>query len=64
MNKKLLLENPKGKRPFGRYRLWWEDNINVDLRKIGRGIVVRIHLAQDRNQWLPLLNTVMTLRLS
>jgi hypothetical protein len=53
---------PEGKRPLGRHRRRWEDNIRLDLRKIGSGGMEWIDLAQDRDQWRALVNTVMNLR--
>jgi hypothetical protein len=52
---------PEGKRPLGRPRYKWDDNIEKDLREIGWGAVDRINLAQDRNQWRAVVNTVMDL---
>jgi hypothetical protein len=51
---------PEGKRPLGRPRHRWEDNIKFHLREIVWKVVDWIHLAQDRDQWLTLVNTVMT----
>jgi hypothetical protein len=45
------LRNLEEKRPLGRRGRRWEDNIRMDLREIGRGVVDWIHLAQDRDQW-------------
>jgi hypothetical protein len=53
---------PEWKRPLGRPRHRWEDNIKMDLREIGFGDVDWIHLAQDRNRWGALVNTVMNLQ--
>jgi hypothetical protein len=53
---------PGGKRPLGRFRLRWEDNIKMDHREIGSGGVDWIDLAQDRDQWRAFVNTVMNLR--
>jgi hypothetical protein len=50
------------RRPLGRLRRRWEDNIKMDLREIGFGDVDWIHLAQDRDRWRTLVNTVMSLR--
>jgi hypothetical protein len=50
---------PEGKRPLGRPRRRWVDNIKMDLREIGWDGVDRIELAQDRDQWRALVNTVM-----
>jgi len=58
----ILIEKLEGKRPLGRPRRRWEDNIRMDLREIVLGDVDWMHLAQDRNQWRGLVNTVMNLR--
>jgi hypothetical protein len=49
-------------RPLGRPRRRWEDNIRMDLREIGWGGMDWIDLAQDRDQWRALVNTVMNLQ--
>jgi hypothetical protein len=51
-----------GKRPLGRPRSRWADNINVDLREIGCNDVDWFDLAQDKGQWRAIVNTVMNLR--
>jgi hypothetical protein len=51
----------EGRRPLGRPRRRWEDNIKMDLREIGFGDVDWIHLARDGDRWWALLNTVMNL---
>jgi hypothetical protein len=56
----ILVGKPEGKKPLGRHRHSWEDNIRMD-GKIGCEVVEWIHLAWDRNQWLTLMNTVMNL---
>jgi hypothetical protein len=53
---------PEGKRPLGRSRRRWEDGIRMDLREIGWGSVDLIQLAQDRDRWRAVVNTVMNLR--
>ena len=53
---------PEGKRPLGRPRPRWEDNIKVDLQEVGCGVMDRIELAQDRDRWRTLVNAVMNLR--
>jgi hypothetical protein len=53
---------PVGKIPLGKPRHRWVDNIKMDHRKIGRGDMGWIDLAQDRDQWRVLVNTVMDLR--
>jgi hypothetical protein len=58
----ILVGRPEGRRPLGRPRHRWEDNIKMDLREIGFGDVDLINLAQDRDTWRALVNTVMNLR--
>jgi hypothetical protein len=54
--------NLTGKRPLGRPRRRWEDNINMDLQEVGCGGMDWIELAQDRDRWRALVNAVMSLR--
>jgi hypothetical protein len=54
---------PEGKRPLGRPRRRWEDNIRMDFREIGWGGMDWIDLTQDRYQWRALVNMVMNLRI-
>ena len=54
---KLLVAKPEGKRPVGRPRRRWEDNIKMDLEEVGRG--GSGELAQDRDRWRALVSTVM-----
>jgi hypothetical protein len=61
---RILVEKPEGKRLLGGPRRRWEDNIKMDLRGIGRDSMDWIDLAQDRDQWRALVNTVMNLRAS
>jgi hypothetical protein len=58
---RILVERPKDKRPLGRPRRRWEDNIKMDLREIGIDGANWIRLAQDRVQWRACVNTVMKL---
>jgi hypothetical protein len=58
----ILVGKSEGRRPLGRPSRRWEDNIGMDLRGIGVGDVDWIHLAQDRDRWWALANTVMNLR--
>jgi hypothetical protein len=58
---RVLVGRPKGKRPLGRPRHGWEDNIKLDLREIGIDWANWIWLAQDRVQWRAFVNTVMNL---
>jgi hypothetical protein len=48
---RVLVGKPEGKRPLGRPRRRWEDNIKTDLREVGWGCVDWIGLAQDRDRW-------------
>jgi hypothetical protein len=59
---RILVEKPEEKRPLGRPRGRWVDNIKMDLREIGWDYRDWIDLAQDRDQWRALVNTVMNLR--
>jgi hypothetical protein len=59
---RILVVKPEGKRPLGRPRLRWVDNIKMDRGEIGWSGVDWIELAQDRDQWRALVNTVMNLR--
>jgi len=59
---RVLMGKPEGKRPFGRPRRRWEDNIKVDLQEVGCGDMDWIKLAQDRDSWRALVNEVMNLR--
>jgi hypothetical protein len=59
---RLLVGKPGGKRPLGRPRSRWIDNLKMDLLEIGLGDVDRIGLAQDRYSWKTLVNAVMNLR--
>jgi hypothetical protein len=57
-----FLGKPEGKRPLGRPRRKWVDNSKMDLREIVWAVMDWIYLAQDRDQWRALVNTVMNLR--
>jgi hypothetical protein len=59
---RILVGKPEGKRPLGRKRRRWLDNIKMDLREIGWDGMDWIDLAQDMDQWRALVNTVMKLR--
>jgi hypothetical protein len=58
----LLVGKPEGKRPLGRTRRRWIDNIKMDLSEIGVSVVDWICLAQDRYRWRALVNSVMNIR--
>ena len=53
---------PEGKRPLGRPRRRWEDDIKMDLQEVGRGDMDLIELAQDRDRWRAFVTMVMNLR--
>jgi hypothetical protein len=52
----------EGKIPFGRPRRRWDDNIKMDIQEVGRGCGDWMELAQDRDMWRALVNTVRNLR--
>jgi len=59
---RVLVGKPEGKRPLGRPRRRWEDNIKRDLQEEGYGSLDWIELAEDRDRWRTLVNAVMNLR--
>jgi len=59
---RVLVGKPAVKRPLGRPRRRWEDNIKMDLKEVGCGGVDWFDLAQDRDRWRDLMNAVMNLR--
>jgi hypothetical protein len=59
---RILVGKPEGKRPLGRPRCRWVDNIKMDFREIRWDGMDWIELAQERDQWRALVNTVMNLR--
>jgi len=56
---KVLVGKPEGKRPLGRTRRRWEDNIKMDLQEVGCEGMDWIELAQDRDRWRTFVNAVM-----
>ena len=59
---KVLVGKPEGKRPYGRPRHRWEDNIKTDLEEVGRGCGDWMEFAQDRDRWRAIVSTVMNFR--
>ena len=59
---RVLVGKPEGKRPLGRPRCRWEDNIKMDLQEVGGSCGDWMELAQDRDRWRALVSTVMNLR--
>ena len=58
----VLVRKPEGRRPLGRHRRRWVDNIRSDIQEVGYGYMDWIGLAQDRDRWRTLLSAVMNLR--
>ena len=56
-----LVRKPEGKRPLGRTRRRWVDNIKGDLQEVGCGVLYWIELVQVRDRWRALVNAVMNL---
>jgi hypothetical protein len=59
---KMLVRKPEGKKQLVRSRSRKKDNVRMNLREIGRESVDWMHLAQDRDQWCAVINTVMDIR--
>ena len=59
---KVMVGKSDGKRPFGRPRCRWEDNIKMDLEEVERDFGDWMELAQDRDRWRALVSTVMNFR--
>jgi hypothetical protein len=58
----VLVGKPEGRRPLGRPRPKWEDNIKMDLQEVGCGSRDWIYLAKDRDRWWAFVNAVINLR--
>jgi hypothetical protein len=58
---RVLVRKPEGKRPLGRPRLRWDDNIKMDLQEVGCGSMDWIELDQDRDRWRVLVSAVINL---
>jgi len=59
---RFLVGKPEGKKPLGRPRCRWVDNIRMDIQEVGCGYIDWIRLAQDRDSWRTLVSAVMNLR--
>jgi hypothetical protein len=59
---RVLVGKPERKRPLGRHRHRWDDNIKMDLQEVGCGGMDWIELAHERDRWRALVNAVMSLR--
>jgi hypothetical protein len=59
---RVLVGKPEGKRPLGRPRRRWDDNIKMDIQEVVCDVMDWIELAQDRDRWRALVNVVMNLR--
>ena len=59
---RVLVGKPEGRRPLGRPRRRWEDNIKMAVQEVGCGVMDWIELAPDRDMWRALVNAVMNLR--
>jgi len=59
---RILVGKPEGRRPLGRPRCRWVDNIKMDLQEVGCGYIDCIGLAKDRDRWWTLVSAVMNLR--
>ena len=59
---RVLVGKPEGKRPLGRPKHRWEDNIKMEPQEVGCGGMDWIELAQDRDRWWALMNAVMNLQ--
>jgi hypothetical protein len=62
--RRVLVGKPEGKRPLGRPRRRWEDNIKMDLQEVGSGGMYWIEMAQNRNRWRTIVNAVINIRVS
>jgi len=61
---RVLVGKPEGKRPLGRPRHRWEDNIKMEIQEVGCGGMDWIELAQDRDRWRKVVTAVMNLRVA
>jgi hypothetical protein len=59
---RILVGRPERRRPLGRPRRRWKDNIKMYLQDVGWGVMDRIDMSQDRDRWRAVVNVVMNLR--
>ena len=59
---RVLVGKAEGKRPLGRPRCRWEDNVKMDLWEVGCGVMDWVKLAEDRDRWWAVVNAVMNLQ--
>ena len=59
---RVLVEKPEGKRPLGRPRRRWADNIKMDLQEVECGVMDWINLIEGRDSWQAFVNAIMNLR--
>ena len=59
---RVLVGKSERKRPLGRPRRRWVDNIKMDLQEVGKGVIGWIHLSQDMDRWRVLVNAVLNIR--
>jgi hypothetical protein len=59
---RVLVGKPEGKKPLGKHRPRWKDNIKMDLQEVGCGGMDWMELAENRDRWRALVNEVMNLR--
>jgi hypothetical protein len=59
---RILVRKSEGKRPLGKPRRRWTDNIKMDLQEVGRGVMDWIDVTRDRDRWRAVVNAVMNLR--
>jgi hypothetical protein len=59
---RVLVGKPEGKRPLGKPRHSWDDNIKMHLQEVGYGVMDCIELVEDRDSWRALVNAVMNVR--
>jgi hypothetical protein len=59
---RILVGRPEGRRPLGRPRCRWKDNIKMELQEVGWGGMDWIDISQDRDRWRALVNAIMNVQ--